>query len=193
MNVERSLTMRPTAWMTLRLALLAAGAAMVGVRAPADAQAAVPDSAISSAALAARQWLALLADHEYLASWEQASPFFRNQIARDDWRATAERLERQFARSDQRRLASAQWYHDQPPLPPRDWVVLRWVTSLRDQRQVFETMSMLLNSDGTWQTANYLLYPDVDGEPIIAPEHDNAGLRPAGPPRPSTVAWPGHG
>jgi len=185
--------MRKLAGFPVRLAGLALAAAVGLAPGRATAQAAAPDSAITAAVAAARQWLGLLAEHQYLASWEQASPFFRHQIARDDWRATAERLERQFARSDQRQLASAQWYHDQPPLPPRDWVVLRWVTTLRDQRQVFETMSMLLNGDGSWQTANYLLYPDVDGEPIIAPEHEGGGLRPAGPPRPSAVAWPGHG
>ncbi len=171
--------------------LLAVGAPLLVSRAA--AQAAVPDSALTAATAAARQWLALLADHQYLASWEQASPFFRRQIARDDWRATAERLERQFARGDRRQLASAQWFRDQPPLPPNQWVVLHWVTALPDQREVFESMSMLLGVDGEWQTANYLLYPDVDGEPIIAPEHPASGLRSAGPPRPTSVAWPGHG
>jgi Protein of unknown function (DUF4019) len=179
------------------LAVLIAAASLVlpaapAARAQAPTATSVADSAITNAEAAARQWLALMAAHEYLASWAESSPYFRQQIARDDWRATAERLDRQFQRVERRRLTSAQWYHDQPPLPPRQWVVLRWVTHLPDQREVYETMSMLLAADGQWQTATYLLFPDVDGEPIIAPEHGGAGLRPSGPPRPpSTVAWPG--
>jgi hypothetical protein len=158
-------------------------------RIAAQAQAIVPDSAIAGAERAARAWFALLADRNYAAGWEQASGYFREHVSREQWGVNARRLDRQFVRTDERRLVEARWLRDEPPLQPSEYVVLRWLTVIDDWHQVGERIIMAHESDGSWRPATYDLFPNVDGAPIAV--RGAAGPPPAPPiDRPRTITAP---
>jgi hypothetical protein len=149
------------------------------------AQAPAADTAIDAAEHAARSWFALLADANYGASWMQTDTFFRQHVSREQWTVNAGRLDQQLRRQDQRKLVEAHWLKDEPPLPPAEYVVLRWLTDLGDQRQVGERMIMAHEADGSWKPATYDLFPNVDGDPYLVRDHDVV-TQPAPKPAPLT-------
>lgn len=147
------------------------------------------DSAITEAERAARTWFALLADGNYPASWEQAGRYFREHVSREQWAVNAARLERQFHRSDRRKLVEARWLQDEPPLPHAEYVVLRWLTVVDEFRQVGERVIMSHEADGAWRPATYDLYPNVDGTPVPVRDPDRRPP-PAAPPGPQNGVTP---
>jgi hypothetical protein len=146
-----------------------------------------PDSAISAAQHAARRWFDLLTDANYNASWEQASQYFKEHVSREQWAVNADRLERQFHRADLRKLVEARWLQDEPPLPHAEYVVLRWLTTIDEFRQVGERVIMSHEPDGSWRPATYDLFPNVDGIPVLV--RDPAARPPpaAAPPSPQRI------
>ena len=72
------------------------------------------DSAVAEAARGARAWLALLADRNYAASWEQSSAWFRQHIGELDWEVNARHLDEQFRRGALRKLVETRWRVDRP-------------------------------------------------------------------------------
>jgi hypothetical protein len=177
----------------MRCLAAAITAVAVGTAPLAAQQSPHADSAITAAEAAATHWFALLADANYGAAWEQASRYFRDHVSREQWRVNAEQLDRQFRRTGQRKLVEARWLEDRPPLPRAEYVVLRWVTDLPEQREVGERMIVTHEADGGWRPATYDLYPDVDGVPIVV--HDLHDRRvPVKAPdslRPHTIVPPG--
>jgi len=171
--------------------LLAIAVAMLPVAAAAQASAPA-DSAISAAERAADAWFALLANRDYAGSWAAASKYFREHVSREQWRVNAEPLARQFERTSLRRLVEARWLHDEPPLPPAEYVVLRWLTDLGLGRQVGERIIMAHEADGAWRPATYDLFPNVDGLPYLAPDREHRTIAPA-PAPPRNIARPGGG
>jgi hypothetical protein len=158
------------------------------------AQAPESQRAISAAEVVARGWLALLADGNYAASWQQASPYFRKRITKEDWTTNARHLSEQFRRADRRQLVGTSWQKDAPPAPPLEYVVLQWLTDLGQQRQVGERVVVVHDADGTWRAASYELWPNVDGEPYLLRDlgpRPKPASEPPAPPR--NVAWPGGG
>ncbi len=150
-------------------------------------------AAIADADSSARAWFALLADHNYAASWERADRYFREHVTREQWRVNASALDRQFGRAAMRKLIDARWLRDQPPLPVSEYVVLRWLTVIDDWHEVGERVIMAHEPDGSWRPATYDLYPNVDGTPIIA--GTRSGVRPPpgsgnGTPPARTIAAP---
>jgi len=158
-------------------------------RASAQEPTLAPDSAITAAEQAARNWFALLADRNYGAGWEQASIYFRQHVSREQWTVNAGRLDRQFRRADLRKLVETRWLRDEPPLPPAEYVVLRWLTMVDDWRQVGERVIMAHEPDGRWRPATYDLFPNVDGDPIL-PGDRASRPPPIPPPPPQNIAAP---
>jgi hypothetical protein len=167
-------------------------AATAATRLPAQATGVAADTAIDGAVHAARSWFALLADANYGASWVQTDSFFRQHVSREQWTVNAGRLDRQFHRADLRKLVEAHWLKDEPPLPAAEYVVLRWLTDLGDDRQVRERMIMAHESDGSWKPATYDLFPNVDGDPIVVREHRQQREAPPAAAPPRTTVAPHH-
>ncbi len=123
----------------------------------------LPDSAISEAERAMHGWFGLLAQGQYDASWNQAGSYFRAHVSREQWQVNASDLARQFRRAAARTLVEARWLRDEPPLPPAEYVVLRWLTVIDENRQVGERVIVAHEADGSWRPATYDLFPNVEG------------------------------
>ena len=184
-RIPRHCGVAPGACLALLLAAVAPPASLAG-----QGESGAADSAISAAEQAASRWFDLLADANYAASWEQAAPYFREHVTREQWIVNAGMLDRQFHRRDQRRLVEARWLQDEPPLPRAEYVVLRWLTVLDEFRQVGERVIMSHERDGTWRPATYDLFPNVDGIPIRVPERGTRMRALPTAPHPQNLASP---
>jgi hypothetical protein len=169
----------------------ALGAALLLVLAgPVTAQQApLPSSeAIVVADSAATAWFAVLAGDGYVAAWEMASPPFQQRVRLEDWTVAAPSFRDQFVRAGQRRLVESYYRLLEPPHPePGEYVTLRYVTTLSPERQVSETVLLIRDPEGRFRVADWVLWPNVNGDPILdvgpAPRV-RPPTRPAGPPVP---------
>jgi hypothetical protein len=146
-----------------------------------------PAAAITAADSAATAWLAVLAAQGYVASWEMASPPFQKRIRREDWATNADRFREQFLRAGLRRLIESHYRLAVPPQDPGEYVTLRYLTVVTPERQVSETLLLIRDLEGTFRVADYVLWPNVEGEPLLY-YPPSVGVRP--PPRPSGPPLP---
>jgi hypothetical protein len=139
-------------------------------------------AATTAADSAATAWLAVLAAQGYVASWEMASPPFQKRIRREDWSVNADRYREQFLRAGQRRLVESYYRLAEPPQDPGEYVTLRYLTTVTPERQVSETLLLIRDPEGAFRVADYVLWPNVEGEPLLY-YPPSVGVRP--PPRPT--------
>ena len=182
-GTRRADTVRRRAALGAALAVLAPGAAAIAQQSP------LPSSvAIVRADSAAHDWFALLAADGYVAAWETAAPPFQQRVRLQDWTLAAPSFRDQFVRAGQRRLVESFYRLLEPPYPePGEYVTLRYVTALSPERQVSETVLLIRQPDGRFRVSDWVLWPNVYGDPVldVAP---STGPRP--PFRPSPAAPP---
>ena len=151
--------------------------------APAQQPPLTSTEAIAAADSAATAWLALLAADGYVAAWETASPPFQKRVRLEDWTVAAPSFRDQFIRAGRRRLVESYYRLLEPPHPePGEYVTLRYVTVLSPERQVSETVLLIRDPYGLFRVADWVLWPNVNGDPIL-----DVGpvVRVRPPPRPS--------
>jgi hypothetical protein len=139
--------------------------------------------AIVAADSAAHAWFALLAVQGYEASWVEAGAPFKERIRREDWMVYADHFREQFVRAGQRTLVES-WYRllEPPMLEPGEYVTLRYRTVVSPERQVSETVLLIRDAAGTFRVADWVLWPGVNGDPVLDVPY-YTGVRP--PPRPT--------
>jgi hypothetical protein len=124
--------------------------------------------AITAAEEAATSWLALLAADGYVAAWETASPPFQKRVRLEDWTVAAPSFRDQFVRADRRRLVESYYRLLEPPHPePGEYVTLRYTTVLSPERQVSETLLLIRDPEGRFRVSDWVLWPNVNGDPIL--------------------------
>lgn len=156
--------------------------AALATAAPAQQPPLTPAAAITAADSAATTWFAVLAAQGYVASWEMASPPFQQRIRREDWPVNADRFREQFLRAGLRRLVESYYRLAVPPQDPGEYVTLRYLTDVMPERQVSEIVLLIRDPEGTFRVADYVLWPNVEGDPILY-FPPSVGVRP--PPRPT--------
>ena len=154
-------------------------------------------AAISAAEKAAESWFAVLAGAGYVAAWEMASPPFQKRVRLEDWTIAAPSFRDQFVRAGQRKLMDAYYRLLEPPHPePGEYVTLRYVTVLSPERQVSETVLLIRDPEGTFRVSDWVLWPNVNGDPVLdvaPPGGVRSPVRPTGPvvpPPPQNIARP---
>lgn len=171
---------------------LAGSLALVLLAAPPAAAQQPPQpatQAIAAADSAAQAWFGALAAGAYGGSWQAASPLFKKRISELDWTTLAGTWREQFQRGPRRRLIESRYQETVPPQEPGEYVTLRYLTDLapeRPERRVFETVLLARDPAGAWRVADYLLWPNVDGDPVAW--GDRPFVRP--PPAPAPPAPP---
>jgi hypothetical protein len=105
----------------------------------------------------AQSWLALVDAGNYAQSWQEASSLFRAQVGKDNWQrrlhATRDPLGKVISRS----LKGAEYTTTLPGVPDGQYVVLEFETSFENKRSAVETVTPMLDKDGTWRVSGYFI------------------------------------
>jgi hypothetical protein len=123
--------------------------------------------ATAQADSAVTAWFNVLATRDYAGSWTSASPLFQKRIRQQDWESLADAWREQFARVGQRQLVESRYQQPQPPQAEGEYVTFRYVTRLSPDRQVSETVLLARDTEGVWRVADYLLWPNPFGDPVL--------------------------
>lgn len=122
------------------------------------AQTAAQDQqAIDAAKTAADAWLALVDAGQYKASWEQAAEPLRKSVSVTQWEQAGRAVRMPVGAFQERTLASSNYTTTLPGAPQGQYVVLQYTTRFADRANAVETVTPMLDADGTWRVSGYFL------------------------------------
>lgn len=102
------------------------------------------------------QWLAMVDDGEYGASWEAASKPFKEKVSKNQWQQALMGLRTPLGKVQKRSLMSASFHTALPGAPEGEYVVLQYKT-IFENKHFIETVTPMLDSDGTWRVSGYFI------------------------------------
>ncbi len=106
---------------------------------------------------AAHAWLALIDNGDYEASWENAAPYFRRAVPKDDWVLTMERLRKPLCANVSREVMHTQYVTQIPGGPDGKYLVLQIQAGFENKQSAIETVTPMLTQDDTWRVSGYYI------------------------------------
>lgn len=127
----------------------AAGAQEQALSGSADA------AAIAAAKQAAESWLELVDEAEYGRSWEAAASMFKAAVTESQWETAVGQARGPFEPMGARRFLGARYMTELPGAPKGRYVVIQYQVMAVDNTKLVETITPMLDSDGTWRVSGY--------------------------------------
>ena len=111
----------------------------------------------SAAQKSAEQWLALVDAGSFAESWKTAAGFFQAAVPQDQWGHTIAAVRGPLGDLVSRKLKSAHYTKSLPGAPDGQYVVLQFDTSFANKKAAVETVTPMLDADGTWKVSGYYI------------------------------------
>lgn len=106
---------------------------------------------------AADAWLALVDRGDYEKSWSQAAALFRNAVTADQWSQQLRAARAPLGGLVSRKVKSKQYAESLPGAPDGKYVVIQYETSFQNKKSAVETVTPMMDSDGTWRVSGYFI------------------------------------
>jgi hypothetical protein len=129
-------------------------AAFIFTAAPARAQDADKVAKAQAAALA---WLALTDSGDYPGSWDQAAGYFQASVSKPNWIHAVVRARQPLGGLISRKVKSATFTRSLPGAPDGEYVVIKYDTQFEHKDTAIETITPLLDKDGSWKVSGYFI------------------------------------
>ncbi len=110
----------------------------------------------AAAKQAANEWLTLLDNRQYEASWKAAASVFRARIDSAKWVQMAASVRAPLGTLVERNLISATYTTTLPGVPDGEYVVLQYQTKFVNKAAAVETVTPMLDA-GHWRVAGYYI------------------------------------
>lgn len=110
-----------------------------------------------AAQTAAESWLKLVDAGKYAESWDQAAKLFRGAVTRDGWGQAVSGVRAPLGKVVTRKIKSRQYAESLPGAPDGKYVVIQYDTSFENKKAAVETVTPMLDPDGTWRVSGYYI------------------------------------
>jgi hypothetical protein len=94
---------------------------------------------------------------QYEQSWDQAAKLFKGAVTREKWAETAKGVRPPLCRMVSRRLSTARYAESLPGAPDGKYVIIQYDTSFESKRSAVETVTPMLDPDGSWRVSGYFI------------------------------------
>lgn len=111
----------------------------------------------SAAEKVATEWLALIDGGRYAESWTNAATTFRQAVTQEKWNEAARMVREPLGALKTRALKQASPAKNPPGGPPGDYVVFQFDTNFEHKAGAAETVSTVLDTDGSWHVVGYFV------------------------------------
>ena len=116
------------------------------------------DQSAEEAAVAASQaWLDLVDGRNYSGSWEGASECFKAAVTMEQWQGSMGAFRKPLGKVVSRKLKSKQYTRTLPGAPDGEYVIIQYETSFKNKKSAIETITPMLDMDGTWRVSGYYI------------------------------------
>jgi hypothetical protein len=113
-----------------------------------------PEGAAESAAVA---WLILVDAGNYAGSWSAASQLFRQHVPQSQWQTAAANARAPFGALKSRKVQSATFTRSVPGAPDGEYVIVTFASSFENKASAIETVTPMMDADGTWRVSGYFI------------------------------------
>jgi len=142
--------------MKTRLVSLLVLILLFGAAALAGADSAVTD-AEKPAVTAAKAWLGLIDAGDYGKSWEEAAPFLRAAVTKENYAKSLSAVRKPLGALASRSLARAESKTSLPGAPDGAYVVMAFDARFANKESAIETVTFARQADGTWRAVGYYI------------------------------------
>jgi len=133
--------------LALAVVLLAVGPVLA-----AEKPAGKPEDAAQAAA---EKWLKLVDAGDYAQSWEQAAALLKSALTKEKWDLAVRSARRPLGKVVSRTLKSREHTTMLPDAPAGQYVVIQFETVFEKRPKAVETITPMLDPDGTWRVSGY--------------------------------------
>ena len=106
---------------------------------------------------AAEAWLALVDSSNYAESWEEAAELIQQAVTKEDWNGLIRGARRPLGKMLSRTVKSRTYTETLPGAPDGKYVVIQFETTFEKKKRAIETITPMLEPDGTWRVSGYYL------------------------------------
>lgn len=111
----------------------------------------------ADALAAAEAWLALVDSGQYAESWDEAAQYFKGAVPKEKWLQTMNAARTPFGKNISRKLKSKRYKTSLPGAPDGEYVVIKFKASFENKKSAIETITPMLDKDGTWRVSGYYM------------------------------------
>jgi len=111
----------------------------------------------TTAVTAAQKWLTGIDAGNYSTSWTDAAEYFHGAITRDKWVEALQSVRKPLGELKIRAVDSAVTETQLPGTPDGKYVVMQFETAFANKNSATETVTFLLEADGTWKACGYYI------------------------------------
>ena len=133
--------------------VVASAAAILFLASIASAQSPQEQAARKSA----EDWLTLVDSGKYAESWQEAASLFKSQVSQDQWESKIRAVREPLGKVRSRKLKSSQYTTSVPGAPDGEYVAIQYDTTLEHKKVAVETVTPMLDKDGTWRVSGYFI------------------------------------
>ena len=105
----------------------------------------------------AETWLSIVDNQQYEESWYKAANFFKNAVSMKQWISSMNAYRKPLGKMIGRKLKSNQYMTSLPGAPDGEYVVIQFDTSFENKKEAIETITPMLDTDGTWRVSGYFI------------------------------------
>lgn len=102
-------------------------------------------------------WLALVDSGKYADSWQEASQIFKAAVTKEQWQNALRGSRDPLGKMLSRKLKSATYSKTLPGAPDGEYVVIQYESSFEHKQSAVETVTPMLDKDGTWRVSGYYI------------------------------------
>jgi hypothetical protein len=110
-----------------------------------------------AAVTAAKQWLSMVDQGKYGASWKEAAQYFKNAVTQDQWKQALQAVRSPLGTLISRKVKSKNYMTSLPGAPDGEYVVIQFDTSFENKKSAIETVTPMLDKDGNWRVSGYYI------------------------------------
>ena len=106
---------------------------------------------------AVRQWLDLVDNDRFGESWITAATFFKSAVGKEQWELSLSSVRKPLGKVISRKLKSKQYTKKLPGAPDGEYVVIQFETSFEHKGSAVETVTPMMERNGTWRVSGYYI------------------------------------
>jgi len=106
---------------------------------------------------ASNAWLLLVDEGKYGESWEAAASLFRGAVTKENWIKLVEGTRKPLGKLVSRTFAMSRRMTSVPAAPDGQYITVRYKTVFENKAEAVETVTPMLDKDGTWRVAGYYI------------------------------------
>ena len=110
-----------------------------------------------AAVVSAKKWLGIVDEGNYAGSWDEAAAYFKGALKKDQWNSALNAVRTPLGALVSRKVKSTAYKTALPGAPDGEYVVIVFESSFENKKAAIETVTPMLDTDGTWRVSGYYI------------------------------------